>query len=40
MTEIMNEIDNELPKTEKKIDIGDDEMKMDEKVKTFIAEPV
>ena len=38
MSEIMNEIDNELDKTEKKID--DDEMKIDDKIKTFIVEPV
>ena len=43
ISEIMNEIDNELEKTEKKIDdlqlqaVG---TKMDEKIKAFIREPV
>ena len=37
MSEIMNEIDNELEERENTID---DEMKIDSKIKTFIVEPV
>ena len=43
MSEIMNEIDNDLSKREKKVDDSkavDDEIKIDSKIKTFIVEPV
>ena len=43
MSEIMNEIDNELEKREKKLDdlkTVDDERKIDSKIRTFIVEPV
>ena len=40
MSEIINEIDNELEKTDKKVDESQTSIKIDPKIKAFICEPV